>query len=115
MGGLEDENPEINPDEESADAKKWMKETMRDLKQRFDDVSRPRKVYVYYAVGHGRSQGDLEQTVTSSLVKMTEGNETRDRKLDDLIKSLSTGLAERERKTERKNRQFGKMSWRKNR
>ena len=38
--------------------------------------------------------------VTNSLVKMTEGNEARDRKLDDLIKSLSTDLAERGRKTE---------------
>ena len=27
-------------------------------------------------------------------------NETRDKKLDDLIKSLSTGLAEREKRTE---------------
>ena len=38
--------------------------------------------------------------VTNSLAKLTEGNEMRDKKLDDLITSLSTGLAEREKKTE---------------
>ena len=46
VGGLTDENPEINLDEESTDARKGMKETMRDLKQRSDDVSKLRKIYV---------------------------------------------------------------------
>ena len=40
--------------------------------------------------------------VTSSLVKLTEGNLARDRKLDDLLASFSVGLAERDRKTEEK-------------
>ena len=31
---------------------------------------------------------------------MTEGNEERDRKLDEFIKNLSTGLAERDKKTD---------------
>ena len=46
--------------------------------------------------------GDRENLdiVTSSLAKLTEGNETRDKKLDDLIASLSKGLAEKDKKTE---------------
>ena len=39
MGGLEDENPQANPDEEIADTKKWMSEAIRDLKERSDDMS----------------------------------------------------------------------------
>ena len=62
VGSLEDENPGMNNDEEPTDAKKWMRETMKDLKQRFERCVRPRKVYVYCAVGHGRSQGDLKQS-----------------------------------------------------
>ena len=51
--------------------------------------------------------GEVKETinkVTNSLVKMKEGNEerdrkneTRDKKLDDLITSLSTSLVEREK------------------
>ena len=50
----------------------------------------------------GEVKGNLTK-VTDSLVKMTEGNEARDRKLDEFIKKLSTGLAEREKKNGRKN------------
>ena len=99
MGGLEDENLETNLDEESTDTKKWMKETMRDLKQRSDEVSDLERSISSMQCDMGEVKENLNK-VTSSLVKMTEGNEVRDRKLDDLIKSLSAGLAERERKAE---------------
>ena len=49
------------------------------------------------------NMGEVNDTlnkVTSSLAKITEGSETRDKKIDDLITSLSAGLAEREKKTE---------------
>ena len=71
--------------------KKWMRETMKELRQRTDEVSMQRDM---------REVKDTLNKVTSSLVTITEGNETRDKKLDDLIASLSTGLADREKKTE---------------
>ena len=39
VGGLEDENPQANPDEDTADTKKWMTDTIRELKERSDEVS----------------------------------------------------------------------------
>ena len=99
VSGLEDENPEIKTDDESTEAKKWMRETMKDLRQRTDDVSELERSVP-------TMQWDMEEvkntlkTVTSSLEKITEGNATRDRKLDDLLTSLCTGVAEREKKTE---------------
>ena len=92
VGGLEDENPETNPDDEPTDTKKWMKETMRDLKQRSDEVSDLERSMSSMQWDMGEVKENLNK-VTSSLVKLSEGNEARDRKLDDLIKSLSTGLA----------------------
>ena len=92
MKGLEDENPQANPDEEPTDA-------IRDLKERSDEVSDLER-------SMSSAQWDMEEVkgnltrVTASLVKMTDGNEARDRKLDDFIKNLSTGQTERDRKTD---------------
>ena len=99
MGGLEDENPQVNLDEEPADTKKWMADTIRDLKVRSDEVSDLERSVSSMQWEMGEVKGALTR-VNDSLVKMTEGNEERDRKLDEFIKSLSTGLAEREKRTE---------------
>ena len=72
---------------------------MRDLKQRSDDVSDLERSMSTMQWDMGEVKKTLNH-VTSSLLKITEGNETRYRKLHDLIKSLSTGLAEREKKTD---------------
>ena len=99
VGDLEDENPGINPEEEPTDAKKWMKETMKDLKQRSDEMSDLERSMSTMQWELGGVRENIDK-VTSSLAKLTEGNATRDKKLDDLIASLSTGLAEKEKKTE---------------
>ena len=82
-----------------------MKETLKELKRRTDEVSDLGRSMSGMQWDMGEVKENLNK-VTNSHVKMTEGNEARDRKLDDLIKSLSTGLAERGRKTEER---FEKM------
>ena len=77
----------------------WMSETMKDLRQRTDEVSDLERSMSTMPWNMGEVNDTLNK-VTSSLAKITEGNETRDKKIDDLITSLSAGLAEREKKTE---------------
>ena len=95
---LEDENPQANPDEEPADTKKWMSKAIRDLTERdrndMSDLERSMSIVQW---DMGEVKGNLTR-VTASLVKISEGNEARDRKLDEFIKNLSTGLAERDKK-----------------
>ena len=77
VGGLEDKNLHVNPDEELADTKKWMTDTIGDLRQRTDEVS-DLEGSVF------RMQWDMEEVkgaftrVNESPVKMTEGNEARE-------------------------------------
>ena len=77
----------------------WMSETMKDLRQRTDEVSDLERSMSTMQWNMGEVKDTLNK-VTSSLAKITEGNETRDKKIDDLITSLSAGLAQREKKTE---------------
>ena len=77
----------------------WMSETMKDLRQRTDEVSDLKRSMSTMQWNMGEVKDTLNK-VTSSLAKIKEGNETRDKKIDDLITSLSAGLAEREKKTE---------------
>ena len=90
MGSLGDENAETNPDEEPTDTTKWM-----------DDVSELERSMSGMQWNMTEVERKLDRVI-SSLVKITEGNEARDKKLDDLLASFSVGLAERDRKTEEK-------------
>ena len=99
VGGLEDENLQANLDEEIADTKKWMSEAIRDLKERSDDMSDLERLRTSVNWDMNEVKGNLTK-VTESLMKISEGNEARDRKLDDFIKSLSTGLNERDKRTD---------------
>ena len=76
-----------------------MTDTIRDLKERSDEVSDLERSMSSVQWDMGEVKGNLTR-VNESLVKMTEGNEARDRKLDEFIKNLSAGLAEREKRTE---------------
>ena len=99
--GLEDENPVTNPDDEFSEARRWMRETMKDLRQRTDDVSELERSVSTMQWDMTEVKNTLK-TVTSSLDKMTEVQATRDKKLDDLLASLSTSFVEKEKKTEEK-------------
>ena len=83
VGSLGDENAETNPDEEPTDTTKWM-----------DDVSELERSMSGMQWNMTEVERKLDRVI-SSLVKITEGNEARDKKFDDLLASFSVGLAER--------------------
>ena len=101
VSGIEDENLVTNPEDESTEARKWMRGTMKDLRQRTDDVSELERSVSTMQWNMTEVKNTLK-TVTSSLDKMTEVQATRDKKLDDLLACLCTSFAEKERKTEDK-------------
>ena len=80
---------------------------MKDLKQRSDEMSDLERSMSTMQWEMGSVRENLDK-FSSSLAKLTEGNETRDKKLDDLIASLSKGLADNDKKTEERNRLNGK-------
>ena len=99
MSGLEDENPISNPEDEPTEARKWMRETMKDLRQRTDDVSEL-EGSVHTMQWDMTEVKDTLKSFTSTLDRMTEAQTTRDKKLDDLLASLTTRFSEKEKKTE---------------
>ena len=68
MRSLEDENPPANPDQEPVDTKKWMTDTIRDLKERSDEVSDLERSMSSVPWYMGEVKGNLTR-VTASLVK----------------------------------------------
>ena len=79
-----------------------MTEAMRELKGRTDDVSEVEQ-------SMKKVQHDMEKNVEENLHKfaeaitrISEDNNTRDRKLEELIKGFSTGLQERDMKIDKK-------------
>ena len=79
--GLEDENPLVNPDEEPADTKRWMTDTLRDLKQRTDEVSDLVGSVSRMQLDMGEVKGELKQsqrfTGTDDGGKWSARSETR--------------------------------------
>ena len=92
VSSLDKGNAVANHEDEPIETRKWMRETMKDLRQRTDDVS------------------DLERSVSSmqwdmtevknTLKSFTEARTTRDKKLDEMLASLTTRFIEKEKKTE---------------
>ena len=92
VSSLDDGTLMDNQEDEPIETRKWMREAMKDLRQRTDDVS------------------ELERSVNSMLWNMTEvkntlksfteSQVTRDRKLDDMLENLTVKFLEKEQKTE---------------
>ena len=81
-----------NQEDEPIETRKWMREAMKDLRQRTDDVS-----------DLERSVNNMQWNMTevkNTLKSFTEAQATRDRKLDDMLASLTTKFIEKEKKTE---------------
>ena len=79
-------------EEDPTETRKWMKEAMKDLRQRTDDVSELE-----------RSVNSMQWNMTevkNTLKSFTESQVTRDRKLDDMLESLTIKFLEKEQKTE---------------
>ena len=81
-----------NQEDEPIETRKWMREAMKDLRQRTDDVS-----------DLERSVNNMQWNMTevkNTLKSFTKAQMTRDRKLDDMLASLTTKFIEQEKKTE---------------
>ena len=72
---------------------------MKDLRQRTEEVSDLERSVSTMQWDMTEVKNTLK-TFTSSLDKMTEAQTTRDKKLDDLLASLTTSFVEQEKKTE---------------
>ena len=100
VGGLEGEKPQEDPDEVVA-TKKWMSEAMRELKERSDDMSELEQSITKVQSDMNDDTENLNK-VAEALTKVSDDNNVRDRKFDDFIKNLNTGLHERDKKTDEK-------------
>ena len=99
--GLENEKSQTDSDEDTATTKKWMKEAMKQLKERTDDVSEVAQSLTKVKMDMANMNDNLNK-VADAITKMNEDNNTRDRKFEELMKGFSTGLQERDRKMDKK-------------
>ena len=78
-----------------------MSEAIRDLKERSDDMSDLERSMTKVKWDMDEVKENLTK-VADSLTTISEDNDAMDRKLDDFIKNLYTGLNERDKKTDEK-------------
>ena len=91
VSSLDDGTLMDNQEEDPIETRKWMKEAMKDLRQRTNDVSELE-----------RSVNSMQWNMTevNTLKSFTEAQTSRDRKMDDMLMSLTTKFLEKEKKTE---------------
>ena len=92
VSSLDDGTLMDNQEEDPIETRKWMKEAMKDLRQRTDDVSELERPV-------NNMQWNMTE-VKNTLKSFTEAQTTRDRKIDDMLMSLTTKFLEKEKKTE---------------
>ena len=101
---IEEDNAETHPDIDPPDNTQWMEDTMEKLKERTDDVSELERHM-------SRVQWNLK--VTNSLTQINEGNEARDKNLDELLACFSVGLEKRKKRQRRRSKIWEQASVRK--
>ena len=74
---------------------------MKQLKERTDDVSEVEQSLTNVKLDMENLNDNLSK-VAEAITKMTEDNNARDRKFEELIKGFITGLQERDRKMDKK-------------
>ena len=78
-----------------------MSEAMQELKERTDDMFELERSMTKVQFDMNDVQENLNK-VAEALTKISDDNNLRDWKFDDFIKSLNTGLHERDTKTDEK-------------
>ena len=74
---------------------------MKQLKERTDDVSGVEQSLTEVKLDMENMNDNLSK-VAEAIAKMTDDNNTRDRKFEELIKGFSTGLQERDKKVDKR-------------
>ena len=92
VSSLDEGNAVDNHEDKPIETRKWMREAMKDLRQMTDDVSDLERSV-------NNMQWDMTE-VKNTLKSFKEAQTTRDRKLDEMLASLTTKFIENEKKTE---------------
>ena len=98
---LEDENAQTHLDLDPSDNARWMEDAMKKLKERTDDVSELESNMSGVQWKMTEVEKRLE-TVSNSLIKLTDGKAEQDKKLDALLDCFKEGMEMREKKIEAK-------------
>ena len=99
--GLEEEKPEPTVEGEAVKDKVWIKNMMKELKERTDDVSDSERSMTTVQLEMKEVKVNMNK-VAEAISKMSDDNHTRDRKFEELIKRINEGLYERDLKTDKK-------------
>ena len=94
---LEEENAQTHLDIDLSDNARWIEDAMKRLKDRTDDVSELET----NMSGVQWKRTDVEkklETVSNSLIQLTEGKAEQDKKLDALLAFFKEGMETREKK-----------------
>ena len=78
---------------------------MKQLKGRTDDVSEVEQSLTKVKLDM-ESMNDNLSKVAEASTKMTDDNNTRDRKFEELIKGFSTGLQEQDKKVDKRMKEW---------
>ena len=101
VSGLENEKSQAVLEEEAVPTKKWMSDTMKELKKRTGDVSEFERTMTNVQLDMKDVKVNMNK-VNEALSKISDDNHTRDRKFEELIKRINEGLHERDLKTDKK-------------
>ena len=98
---LEEENAQTHLDIDASDNARWIEDAMKRLKDRTDDVSELETNMSGVQWQMTEVEKRLE-TVSDSLIKLSEGKAEQDQKLDALLCCFKEGMEVREKKIEAK-------------
>ena len=98
---LEEENAQTHLDINPTDSARWIEDAMKKLKERTDDVSELENNMSGVQWKMTEVEKKLE-TVSNSLIKLTEGKTEQDKKLDALLDCFKEGMEKKEKKIEAK-------------
>ena len=98
---LEEENAQTHLDIDPSDSAIWIEDAMKRLKDRTDDVSELENNMSGVQWKMTEVEKKLE-TVSNSLIKLTEGRTEQDEKLDAVLDCFKEGMEMREKKIETK-------------
>ena len=101
VSGLEGQKSQEVLEEEAVPTKKWMSDTMKELKERTDDMSEFERTMTNIKLDMKDVKEHMNK-VTEALSKISDDNNTRDRRFEELIQSINNGLQDRDMKTDKK-------------
>ena len=87
--------------------KNGCQDTMKELKERTDDMSEFERTMTNVQLDM-KDVKDHMNKVTEALSKISDDNNTRDRRFEELIQSINNGLQDRDMKTDKKIESLGR-------